>query len=178
MPRNKRDIDAQLKRDHIVAQATRLWLAHGFDDTSMAAIAREAGIAPNTIYWYFAGKDDLLVAAMDRITPELAQGYVGAGLPTVLERLTWLINQLQAYNPLVQAIHARLAHSEVVRVWHDRYHQSLEGLLTAHLLKQGVPPERAPLMATVGTFVFEGLLSHPHTQAQQQAILAWMAEGR
>lgn len=178
MPKNKRDIDAQLKRDHIVAQATQLWLTHGFDETSMARIARQAGIAPNTIYWYFAGKDDLLVAAMTRITPSLAEGYVNSGLPTAFERLTWLIDQLQAYKPLVQAIHARLAHSEVVRAWHDHYHQALESLLTAHLLKQGVPADRAPLMATVGTFVFEGLLSHPHTHAQQQAILAWMAEGR
>lgn len=177
MAKNNRDIDAHIKRAHIVQQATALWLSQGFDETSMAAIARAAGIAPNTIYWYFAGKDELLLAAMDAINPELAAGYVQSQLPTPLARLAWLMGQLQRYRPLILAVHARLAHSPMVQSWHERYHAQVEGLLTAMLVSRGVAAERAATMATIGTFVIEGLLSHPHTDAQQQAILQFLASG-
>jgi hypothetical protein len=31
------------------------------------------------------------------------------------------------------------------------------------------------MLATVGTFLVEGLLAHPHSEAQREAILQWFA---
>lgn len=175
MAKNKRDIDAQIKRDEIVACALELFLAHGFDDTSMAMVSRSAKIAPNTIYWYFAGKDELLLATLDKVVQARASAYFAQPFETTSQRLTWVVDQFNEYRQLMAAVHARLEQSPAIREWHDRYHQGLEGIITSHLVKEGKSPERAGLMATVGTFVIEGLLSHPHSSAQRQAILTWLA---
>ena len=175
MAKNKRDIDAQLKRDEIVTHALDLFLTHGFDDTSMAMIARSAQIAPNTVYWYFAGKDEVLLATLERLAQSLVSAYQREHFLSALQRLTWVVNKFTDYQPLLHAVHARLEHSAQLKAWHDRYHLTLESFITAHLTKEGLSAERAHLMATVGTFVIEGLLSHPHSASQRQAILAWLA---
>ena len=40
----------------------------------------------------------------------------------------------------------------------------------------GVARERAAMLATVGTFLVEGLLAHPHSESQREAILQWFTE--
>lgn len=177
MARNKRDIDAQLKRDEIVTHALALFLAHGFDDTSMAMIARSAAIAPNTVYWYFEGKDEVLLATLERLAQTLVAEYQRIGAASALQRLRWVMDKLGQYEPVIRAVHARLDHSPTLKAWHDGYHLALESFVTAQLTQQGLSPERAQLMATVGTFVVEGLLSHPHSVAQREAVLAWLAGG-
>lgn len=45
----------------VILQVTRdLIVARGFHGTSMSKIAKGAGISPATIYYYFAGKDELI----------------------------------------------------------------------------------------------------------------------
>ena len=66
MGKNKRDVDPQVKRDEIEAAALQLFTEHGYEATSMAMVAAHAGVAPNTLYWYFKNKDDMLVAALNR----------------------------------------------------------------------------------------------------------------
>jgi len=62
------------RRGQILDAALRLWTAHGFDATTVDALAREAGVAKGTVYLYFATKEDLLAAAVERwsLRPELA----------------------------------------------------------------------------------------------------------
>jgi AcrR family transcriptional regulator len=55
--RNKAD-----KRRRIIAAATRLFEERGFEATTTAAIADEAGIGAGTLYLYVDSKEDLLVA--------------------------------------------------------------------------------------------------------------------
>ncbi len=177
MARNKRDIDAEVKRDEMVSSALALFQAHGFDQTSMAMISRESGIAPNTIYWYFAGKDELLLGVVDKLGLTLAAEYQGKHFRSGAQRLGWIMAKLEEHQPIIRAVHARIEHSQAVREAHERHHQLLEGLITAQLEKDGLNAERAQLMATIGTFVVEGLLSHPHSAAQRKAILGWLAGG-
>lgn len=175
MARNKRDIDSQVKRDEIVAHACVLFAANGFDATSMAMISRAAGVAPNTIYWYFEGKDDVLLAVADQLLAQGAADYKARSFRSNLQRLTWLMARLGEHEGIIHAIHARVDASPVVREWHDRYHATLDAYLVEALTQSGLAPERAQLMATVGTFVVEGLLSHPHSSVQRKAVLAWLA---
>jgi len=67
MAKNKRAVDRQLKTDEIVNAAMRLFVERGFDATSMAMIAAEADVAPNTLYWYYPSKDDILVGVLNRL---------------------------------------------------------------------------------------------------------------
>ncbi|HKY90770.1 MAG TPA: helix-turn-helix domain-containing protein, partial [Nevskiaceae bacterium] len=65
MPRNRIQQDSAEKRTEIVGAARTLFLETGYEATSMASIAAAAGVASNTIYWYFRDKDELLVAVLD-----------------------------------------------------------------------------------------------------------------
>ena len=70
MPRNRPERSREEKSAEIVAIAQRLFLEHGYDGATMAAIAREAGIATNVVHWYFATKDELFVAVMEALQLE------------------------------------------------------------------------------------------------------------
>jgi TetR/AcrR family transcriptional regulator of autoinduction and epiphytic fitness len=177
MARNKRGIDAQVKRDEIAAQALDLFLAHGFEATSMAMISHSAGIAPNTIYWYFEGKDEVFVAALDRLSQSLMAELAEQDFRTVPQQLAWVLDQLGRYQQLIGTVHGRLAHSPVLSEWHDGFHRMLDAIMVQQLGKTGMSAKRAKLLTTVGTFVIEGLMSHPHSADQREAVLAWLSGG-
>jgi AcrR family transcriptional regulator len=56
---------AEATRGRIAAAATTLFLRDGFVTTTMAAIAREAGVAVQTLYLSFGSKTAILKAAFD-----------------------------------------------------------------------------------------------------------------
>lgn len=52
-------------RGEIVEAARREFGAHGYDRTSMRAVARAAAVDPALIHHYFESKEDLLLSAME-----------------------------------------------------------------------------------------------------------------
>ena len=67
LARNKRHLEPKLKKEEIELVAMELLKTKGYDNTSMAEIARSAGVAANTIYWYFENKDDVLILSLIHI---------------------------------------------------------------------------------------------------------------
>jgi AcrR family transcriptional regulator len=160
MPRNHRDVGTQEKRDALLAVARRLFLTEGYDATGMARIAAEAGVAPNTLYWYFDDKDALLIAVLDGLVEASLTEYAKVQSKPLDAQLTWLVTRFTSMPGLIATVHARLALSEKVRAWHDGFHRMVEATIVARLAEHGVPEdERAPA-ARVAMFVLEGLLSH------------------
>lgn len=51
-------------RAAIIAGARQAFEAHGYDTASLRGIARRAGVDARLVHHYFAGKEDLFVAAM------------------------------------------------------------------------------------------------------------------
>src|SRR5206468_7517313 len=58
-------------REHVLDVAERLFYWNGIRATGVDAVAREAGVAPTTLYRLFASKDELVAAYVDRY----AAGY-------------------------------------------------------------------------------------------------------
>ena len=54
----------------ILETAMRLFQEHGYDKTTMRAIAKEAGVSVGNAYYYFAGKEHLIQGFYDRIAAE------------------------------------------------------------------------------------------------------------
>src|SRR5689334_22213892 len=50
------------KRQSVVDAAARLFMAHGYGQVSMDAVAREAGVSKATLYAYFTSKDQLFAS--------------------------------------------------------------------------------------------------------------------
>jgi AcrR family transcriptional regulator len=55
------------KRQLIVDAATRVFLRHGYSDTTLEAIAAEADTSKQTIYNHFEGKEQLFAAALQAV---------------------------------------------------------------------------------------------------------------
>lgn len=53
-------------KDKILEAAVKLFTKNGFHETSMAAIAEEAGFGKGTLYWHFSSKDELFGEAVIR----------------------------------------------------------------------------------------------------------------
>ena len=60
MPEATRD-EIHDKRRAILHAARELFATQGYDDTTIAEVARAAGVAVGTVYLYFANKHDILV---------------------------------------------------------------------------------------------------------------------
>ena len=63
---SERDAFYEGRRTALADVALKLWAERGFDQTSVEAIAREAGISKGTFYLYFESKDALLLDVLRR----------------------------------------------------------------------------------------------------------------
>lgn len=66
IPASERDAFYETRRAALADVALKLWAERGFDQTSVSAIAREAGIAKGTFYLYFETKQALLLEVLRR----------------------------------------------------------------------------------------------------------------
>lgn len=66
--------DAKDKRARIIAAAYRVLAEKGYEGATVKEIARAAGVAPGLVHYYFASKDELLVAMLQ----EESQRYSAA----------------------------------------------------------------------------------------------------
>ena len=77
---------AQAKRRQITDAARALFLSQGFARTSMDAVTAEAGVSKQTLYAYFASKEELLIATLAEALQELGPQR-GAPAPHTPEEL-------------------------------------------------------------------------------------------
>lgn len=76
------------RKDAIVEAATRLFAAKGYNETSTAEVAREAGVAQGTLFYHFKTKEGIMLEAfrsmmetyltgLDKAAREAASGLAG-----------------------------------------------------------------------------------------------------
>lgn len=110
MPRNRQDTPRAVRVAAVTDLARAAFLELGYAGTTLAEIARRAGLAPNAVRWYFPHKDDALAAVVDRLLDE-AFGPDEAPAPTALDALVDAVHRLGAYRALAPAVSERAAHS-------------------------------------------------------------------
>jgi AcrR family transcriptional regulator len=64
----------------LIAVATRLFASRGYEDTSIEAVLREAGVSRGSLYHHFAGKDALFEAVLEEVEARVGAQTVEAGL--------------------------------------------------------------------------------------------------
>ena len=95
MPRVATSAVPKDKESRILAASFRVFARHGYHGSSMAMVAREAGVATGTIYLYFERKQDLLVTLfqrhlseyLERCRPALAMERAGVPRLVLLAEL-------------------------------------------------------------------------------------------
>ncbi|MCQ6245865.1 TetR/AcrR family transcriptional regulator [Streptomyces malaysiensis] len=107
------DRTRQLASQEILATALRLFTEQGYDETTIAQIAREAGVSQRTLFRYFGTKEDLLGGDQDRF------GQV----------LTDTVGEQPADVDVWEALRAGIA---AVQALHDSRAQALERFRLLH----------------------------------------------
>jgi AcrR family transcriptional regulator len=79
------DEDKSQRRDQIMAAAKEVFARKGFHATTIADIAKRAGLAYGSVYWYFDSKDELFHALMaaeeSALRNHLASALAALGVP-------------------------------------------------------------------------------------------------
>jgi len=78
MRRAVSDEDKEQRRRALLAAAKRCFAERGFNATTIADVARAAGVSYGVVYWYFESKDDLFHALMSDEEAALRQRITGA----------------------------------------------------------------------------------------------------
>jgi len=107
------DRTRQLASQEILETALRLFTEQGYDETTIAQIAREAGVSQRTLFRYFGSKEDLLGGGQDRFGQVLADA----------------IGQQPAEADVWEALRAGIA---AVLALHDSHEQALERFRLLH----------------------------------------------
>jgi AcrR family transcriptional regulator len=96
----------------VLESARRLFLTNGYAGTTVAAVADDAGVSPETIYLSLGGKRGLLEGVMDitgpheTATADEAWWTMVAALPTPVERLGRMVEYSCRILQRTQPIHA------------------------------------------------------------------------
>ncbi|MEG1697763.1 MAG: helix-turn-helix domain-containing protein [Acinetobacter sp.] len=171
MARNKRIIqNTDEKKAEIIAAARMLFLEIGYDATSMSKLATTAKITPNTIYWYFKDKDEVLTQVLSSELIERLNEYHNQSFANHTQRLLWVIQQLESVKHLITTVHNRLNYSEEIRVLHENFHRIVESLLCIELQKMGLSAAKIDATTKIIVFTIEGILSHQLTDETKYQI--------
>ena len=169
--------EAQATRAAIFDAAMRVFALKGVAATSLADIAREAGVTRGAIYWHFTNKADLLAALWDevlQIYQPLAQASEEADEPDPLGRLKQFyvaLFQGLATNPrqqqLIRILFDRTGHPEDFEAIHLRHEICLKDrferiqVVLRHAAKRGqLPPDMDFHLAAIAVLSYiRGLIS-------------------
>lgn len=178
MPPNRQHIDRAAKVGLILDAAEELLLNDGYEPTTMAAIARTAGVASNSIYWYFPGKDDLLAAVLRRrLERAVMKADADSDLP-VLARAMSALTELDAVAKLTTTVHERARHSPAVATVHRDFHDALSERAATALRSTGMSDGDAEMAAATIIAVIEGI--HLHEPARdpdaRNRLVGWLIQ--
>ena len=95
--------NAEQKQQAIVSAAEALFLQQGYGVTSMDQIAKKAGVTKQTVYRYYASKNDLFAAVMQRVQTARSEAYC-FGSKTIDEELTGFAGYLLSFHLQEQAL--------------------------------------------------------------------------
>jgi AcrR family transcriptional regulator len=156
-----REVKAARTREHIVDVAIELFIAQGYDQTTMEQIAEKAEVAPSTLYRYFTSKD-LLV--LDRLLVLTDMGDVLKSRPAdepVEESLAVvLLDSLESMvdDPRHAAIRHVIDEAPALRTrLFDISTDSFKGFQQALAERMAVPPDdlRVRMTTRIALHVFE-----------------------
>lgn len=170
MPKNRRHIDKDEKKQQVIEAAQTLFLTEGYHNTSMARLAKAAGIAPNTIYWYFKNKDAVFAEVVNSIVHEHFQEYQARAGYSLEDNLHWALEKLTAYRPLATPLHELMDKSEEIRQVHDNFHRIARAAGVHAVMQEGMNQDDAENLVAIWEHVLEGLLLHSATEEERTRI--------
>lgn len=168
-------------REAILAAARQSFTARGYDATTVRAVAREAGVDPALIHYFFGTKDALFAASLALpVNPrEVVDELVAGGLDGVGERMVaFLLGVWEEPDgsPLLAMLRSAVAHEEAAAMVRQFLGREVIGRL-ARAVDAPDPELRASLCASqiVGVAVARYVVRiEPLASAAPATVAAWV----
>ena len=169
MPKTRSDVDRTAKVTEILDAAESHLRAGGYNSLSVAALARELGLAHNAIYWYFPSKDHLIVATFDHMVHKLLANKPATG-KDVVAKVMWFVEQLGELYPLRASMHEQAQRSKVIGDYLDDLNNRLRSM-TMHALEPYVDADDLTLAAASFSATVQGaFLAGTHPKERKRVI--------
>jgi AcrR family transcriptional regulator len=131
------------RRRQLLDLGAELFARHGYEELSMARIAREAGISKALLYHYFPSKQAYFSATLEQAAEELAEATAPDPERPAVEQLSasldaylaWVERHMGAYDKLIRSVSAVPEVRELVERVRDE---------TAARILEGISPDREP----------------------------------
>ena len=139
---SRREQGKAARRAAILAVAERSFLEHGYQGTTMSAIAAELGGSKGTLWSYFASKEELFDAFLDKMTSSLREEMMAAlapstevapGIELFVKRLLTKIVQPGALGVFRLVVGESGRSPEVGRMFYRRTMATMEGALSGYI---------------------------------------------
>ncbi len=151
---NPRELD---RRKQIMEGAEKVFARKGYFASTIADIAREAGVAKGTIYWYFENKRAIMLAILDYISEELTNTFLKVvrtsknGLEALLGCVEPAMRMLDRHGPIYLMYFFEIGSTDqlIQEKFRKLYRTVYEGVKTAvsRGIKQAVIREVDPEIA-------------------------------
>ncbi|HEV2858492.1 MAG TPA: helix-turn-helix domain-containing protein [Solirubrobacterales bacterium] len=175
MAKTRTDRDREAKVGEIVELAEKRLREDGYDGLSVAALARELGLAQNAIYWYFPSKDHLFVAVLRRMLEQLA-ARKPRGDVSHRQRILWFTDQLAPLSRLRPALRERAQRTAVVAEFLAELEELLARMLSNALRAEGVAEEELPLAVEAFRAAVEGTYAKGIPRARRRNVLGYVLD--
>jgi AcrR family transcriptional regulator len=143
MPRTSEQFETmrEASKEVLIQAALELFARHGFEQTSVRMIARQAGVSLGLLYNYFESKEALLVTIFERGMQDVLKSFqeadTGATPEAKLKRLIGssfeILREHKAFWQVFYSLRAQPGIAEILPKemleWHWRIHEQLEGYL-------------------------------------------------
>ncbi|MDX6609439.1 MAG: hypothetical protein QOF85_1364 [Solirubrobacterales bacterium] len=143
MPKTRPAQSRDKKMSEILAAAEKRLRSGGYEALSVAALARELGLAQNAVYWYFPSKDELFVATLNRMLEKIAARKPSKQAGD-LERILWFTDRFQIISGMRGAMNDRARTSPAVADFVAQLDALLSRMLS-NVLRDYVPADELSL---------------------------------
>jgi AcrR family transcriptional regulator len=161
----------QQTRQRIAEAGLRLFLEHGFETTTLDAIADAAGIARRTFFHYFDSKEALLYAYEDDVEHSFRTALAGLDINSPpFEAMALALREMIASfgSERARKIHIVVHSTDALRACKQADHERLESLVFSALAEKWPEPGghlRLRLIAMIGI------------SALKLAVDRWLSDG-
>jgi AcrR family transcriptional regulator len=172
MPPTRPKASRDEKMAEILDLAERRLKTNGYDGLSVAALARELGVAQNAGYWYFPSKDHLFVAALRQMLAAVAARKPSHDEADEIERILWFTDQFQELSDLRAAMRERARSSEVVAGFVTELDELLSRMLS-NTLSDRIAADELPLAVETFRATVEGTVVKGLDRAERRRVLTF-----
>lgn len=157
------------RRRELLVTAMRLFAEEGYDNVSVRAVARAAGVAPGLAYHYFDSKQNMFDAAIEEYSRRCAEGIIAILDDRCLSLDEKLDRAIEAGSDPGAFDYADFFHAEGNGTLHDRLSLGICEAVRPHMqaaleldaARRGAPAGDAALLASMMVYACVGLASGP-----------------